>query len=80
MPENRGFPRLIPRRGAEIEVHFGDPASLRADVISLRRQWEHKCPVGRKSTNLNDSALCELRERLTSCIQEEMESLGRCVT
>lgn len=79
MPENRGFPRFIPRMGARIEVHFGDPASLRADVILLRRQWEHKCPVGRKSTNLDEPALCELRERLTSCVQREMELLGRRV-
>ena len=80
MPESRGFPRFIPRKGAGIEVHFGDPASLRADVISLRRQWEHKCPIGRKSTNLDEPALCELRERLTSCVQKEMELLGRRVS
>ena len=79
MPENRGFPRYIPRKGAEIEVHFGDPASLRADVILLRKQWEHMCPVGRKSASLDEPALCELRERLTSCIHTEMESLGRRV-
>ena len=80
MPENRGFPRFMPRKGAEIEVHFGNPASLRADVVLLRRQWEHKCPVGRKSANLDESALCDLRERLTSRIQKEMELLGRRVT
>jgi len=80
MPEHRGFPRFVPRKGAEIEVHFGNPASLRADIISLRKQWEHKCPVARKSVNLDEPALCELRERLTSRVQKEMESLGRCVT
>jgi len=80
MPENRGFPRYMPRRGAEIEIHFGDPASLRADVILLRKQWDHKCPVGRKSANLDEPALCALRERLTSRVQKEMELLGRRVT
>lgn len=80
MPENRGFPRFLPRKGAEIEVHFGDPAGLRADITLLRKQWEHKCPVGRKSVHLDEPSLCELRERLTSRIQMEMESLGRRVT
>jgi len=80
MPENRGFPRFIPRKGAEVEMHFGDPASLRADVIALRKQWEHRCPIGRKSMNYDEPALCELRERLTSRVQQEMESLGRRVT
>lgn len=61
-------------------MHFGDPASLRADVILLRKQWEHKCPVGRTSANLDEPALCELRERLTSRMQKELESLGRRVT
>lgn len=40
MPEDRGFPRFLPRPGQTVRVRFGDALDYEATFGDLRRRWE----------------------------------------
>ncbi|KZW03147.1 acyltransferase-domain-containing protein [Exidia glandulosa HHB12029] len=73
MPENRGFPRFLPRPGKRISITFGDPYHLTSRLDDILSQW-------RADTQpLADAEQASRRIQVTRIVQEEVEKLGYTV-
>ncbi len=48
MPEDRGFPRFVPRIGSRIRVTFGDVLDFEETFGDLRRRWRRLTEASRK--------------------------------
>ncbi|KAG8905673.1 hypothetical protein FRB99_008446 [Tulasnella sp. 403] len=81
MPENRGFPKFLPRLGAKIRVTFGDPTGITEEVHSAINRWKLELPNkgGESQTEGLDNE-ARVRISLTEVLQRAVKNLGDKVT
>ncbi|KAG8942361.1 hypothetical protein FRC04_003814 [Tulasnella sp. 424] len=78
MPENRGFPRFLPRLGSKIRVTFGEPAEITQEVGDVIREWKSQ-PHGKMEEDEADPE-AGVRIALTDVLQRAVRRLGDSVT
>ena len=69
MPEDRGFPKFLPRLGAKVRVTFGEPQGITKDVHGI---------ISEARNNLDSSKDPEAPTRvaLTTVLQRAVQRLG----
>ncbi|KAG8991967.1 hypothetical protein FRB90_001147 [Tulasnella sp. 427] len=78
MPENRGFPKFLPRLGSKIRVTFGDPSGITRDAGSIIQEWKSKSQTSGDQSKSDPEA--EVRIALTDVLQRAVQRLGDKVT
>lgn len=78
MPENRGFPRFLPRLGSKIRVTFGEPAGITQEVRDVIREWKFQ-PHGKIGEDEADPE-AGVRMAITGVLQRAVQRLGDSVT
>lgn len=78
MPENRGFPKFLPRLGSKIRVTFGEPAGITRDVGSIIDRWKSQGQQGVGKDDADPEA--NVRIALTDVLQQTVKRLGDNVT
>ncbi|KAG9044394.1 hypothetical protein FS837_008219 [Tulasnella sp. UAMH 9824] len=78
MPENRGFPKFLPRLGSKIRVTFGEPAGITQEVGSIIEGWKSQ---GQQEVEEGDAdPEAKVRIALTDVLQQAVKRLGDNVT
>lgn len=78
MPENRGFPKFLPRLGSKIRVTFGEPSGITQEVGSILEGWKSQ---GQQGVGEGDSdPEAKVRIALTDVLQRAVKRLGDDVT
>ncbi|PVF99395.1 hypothetical protein CPB86DRAFT_783761 [Serendipita vermifera] len=72
MPEDRGFPKFLPRLGAKIQVTFGDPKGVTSKLDEKLAQWREE----RKSLAIDREGMTPLHIDLTKIVEQSLDSLG----
>ncbi|KAG8822536.1 hypothetical protein FRC19_005728 [Serendipita sp. 401] len=72
MPEDRGFPKFLPRLGANISVSFGDPERV---TLSLEKQRSLHRELSRSHTT--DTG--DQHSELTLVIEQALNNLGNSI-
>ncbi|KAG8990034.1 hypothetical protein FRB90_001962 [Tulasnella sp. 427] len=78
MPENRGFPKFLPRLGSKIRVTFGDPSGITRDAGSIIQKWKSKAQNSGDQSKSDPEA--EVRIALTDVLQRAVQRLGEKAT
>ncbi|KAG8935279.1 hypothetical protein FRC01_003029 [Tulasnella sp. 417] len=78
MPENRGFPRFLPRLGSKIRVTFGEPAGITQEVGSIIEGWKSR--THRETGEVEADPEAGVRIALTDVLQRAVTQLGDDVT
>jgi monolysocardiolipin acyltransferase len=81
MPEKRGFPKFLPRLGADVVIIFGAPITDRIRPLleayrDLCDQFSIQRPVPPQYEG-EPQALMEARVKIADLLREEVERLGR---
>jgi monolysocardiolipin acyltransferase len=82
MPETRGWPRPVPRKGGNVSITIGQ--SLTARVQPLVDEWKKLASKGREGAELHagrdtDEKERELRIRICAALQDSVRVLGEAV-
>ncbi|KAH7102450.1 acyltransferase-domain-containing protein [Auriculariales sp. MPI-PUGE-AT-0066] len=78
LPEDRGFPRFLPRLRKNISITFGDPFSATNQVEATLAKWRDLVPQKLRETRDGEQQTA-MRVKLTRLVQEEVEKLGYSV-
>lgn len=73
MPENRGFPRFLPRLNNTLKIEFDQPDTLTEALQKERELWRKE---GNISTHQAHSNVSSLHIKLTASVEQALDSLG----
>ncbi|KAG6005959.1 hypothetical protein E4U43_000518 [Claviceps pusilla] len=80
MPEDRGFPKFLPRIGKRIRVVIGEPTDVDARFGQERAAWRHLVSRGDPELLTHSREAIQLRIQVARSVREEVaklrESLG----
>jgi monolysocardiolipin acyltransferase len=80
MPENRGFPRFLPRIGNHIRVAIGKPVNSDRVFGDYRRKWRKLAEKASEEEKMNSLEAVQLRIDVAKAVRDEVlklrESLG----
>ncbi|KAH8918332.1 acyltransferase-domain-containing protein [Atractiella rhizophila] len=82
MPEDRGFPRFLPRLGAELSISFGTPLDEKSmDELERLKELYTMARGKRKDSGMDDGVdteeLQEVRKAVCDILQEKLQGMGK---
>lgn len=75
MPENRGFPRLLPRIGNRIRVAIGEPADTEVLFGAYRRRWRQLREKQNEEELKYGPEAVQLRTEVAKAVRDEISKM-----
>lgn len=75
MPEGRGFPKFLPRLGANLRVTVGDPKETTFKLDERLGQWREE----RKGLAIDKDGMNPLHIDLTKIVEQSLDIVGRSI-
>lgn len=75
MPEDRGFPRFLPRIGNKIKVIIGKPTDVDAVFGTERAAWKRLVERGDPESLVDGEEATQLRIRVAKSVRDEVSKL-----
>ena len=79
MPEDRGFPRFLPRVGNKIRVVIGEPSDVETRFGPERAEWKRLVEHGDPDLLTHGDEAIQLRIRVAKTVRDEVAKLRESI-